>query len=84
MTLDEYLTVAQVAELLGCHERTVRRHIDDGSLPALRLGGLTRIRRGALVELERPTRKAARGLQPARPRVPRGRFAQMARDDTTR
>jgi len=35
----DFLTVAEVAELLRCSEPTVRRRIRDGALPALQLGG---------------------------------------------
>lgn len=34
----EYLTVAQAAEIFGTSERTVRRLIASGSLPAYRIG----------------------------------------------
>jgi excisionase family DNA binding protein len=34
----EWLTVAQVAELLQVHEETIRRWIRDGSFPVLDLG----------------------------------------------
>lgn len=34
----EYLTVAQAAEIFGTSERTVRRLIAAGSLPAYRIG----------------------------------------------
>ena len=35
----EFLTVAEVAELLQCSEPTVRRRIRDGELPAVQFGG---------------------------------------------
>ena len=35
----EYLTVAEVAELVRCSEPTVRRRIREGELPAVQLGG---------------------------------------------
>jgi excisionase family DNA binding protein len=34
-----FLTIAQVAALLGVNERTVRRRIAAGQLPAVQLGG---------------------------------------------
>lgn len=34
----EFLTLAQAAEIVGTSERTVRRLIDSGSLPAFRVG----------------------------------------------
>jgi excisionase family DNA binding protein len=33
------LTVAEVAEATGLHQRTVRRHIDSGRLKSLLVGG---------------------------------------------
>jgi excisionase family DNA binding protein len=42
---DSFLTVAEVAELLKLNQQTVRNWIDQGSLPALRVGRRVRIRR---------------------------------------
>ncbi len=42
---DTFLTVAEVAELLKLNQQTVRNWIDQGSLPALRVGRRVRIRR---------------------------------------
>jgi excisionase family DNA binding protein len=42
---DEFLTVAEVAEILKLNQQTVRNWIDAGSLPALRVGRRVRIRR---------------------------------------
>jgi excisionase family DNA binding protein len=36
--VSKYLTLAQAAELLGVHTRTIRRRIADGQLRAYRLG----------------------------------------------
>ncbi len=42
----EWLTVEQVAEWLQVSTKTIRRYIEDGSLPAVNLGGRAiRIRR---------------------------------------
>ena len=38
------LSLATAGRLLDCHARTVRRRIDDGSLPAVIEGGRTMIR----------------------------------------
>jgi excisionase family DNA binding protein len=47
--VDEYyLTVAEVAELLRLNQQTVRNWIDQGSLPALRVGRRVRIKRSDL------------------------------------
>lgn len=43
-----YLTVAEVAELLRLNQQTVRNWIDQGSLPALRVGRRVRIKRSDL------------------------------------
>jgi excisionase family DNA binding protein len=42
---DSFLTVAEVAERLKLNQQTVRNWIDQGSLPALRVGRRVRIRR---------------------------------------
>ena len=42
---DTFLTVAEVAEILKLNQQTVRNWIDQGSLPALRVGRRVRIRR---------------------------------------
>jgi excisionase family DNA binding protein len=50
--IDEYyLTVAEVAELLRLNQQTVRNWIDQGSLPALRVGRRVRIKRSDLDRL---------------------------------
>lgn len=33
-----FITIAQAADILGCHPQTVRRLISVGKLPAFRLG----------------------------------------------
>jgi excisionase family DNA binding protein len=48
---DDFLTVADVAELLKLNQQTVRNWIDQGSLPALRVGRRVRIRRSDLNRL---------------------------------
>lgn len=45
---DSFLTVADVAELLKLNQQTVRNWIDQGSLPAFRVGRRVRIRRADL------------------------------------
>lgn len=44
----EFLTVAEVADLLKLNQQTVRNWIDQGSLPAVRVGRRVRIRRSDL------------------------------------
>ena len=50
--LDEsFLTVAEVAEMLKLNQQTVRNWIDQGSLPALRVGRRVRIKRSDLTRV---------------------------------
>lgn len=58
---DTFLTVAEVAELLKLNQQTVRNWIDQGSLPALRVGRRVRIRRS---DLERVLAKGATKVPP--------------------
>jgi len=66
---DEFLTVAEVAGLLKLNQQTVRNWIDQGSLPALKVGRRVRIRRSDLEQVlqDGATRigKAARGTGPS-------------------
>ena len=64
-TEDTFLTVAEEAELLKLNQQTVRNWIDQGSLPAVRVGRRVRIRR---TDLERILADGATGGRPARPR----------------
>jgi excisionase family DNA binding protein len=36
---EDFLTVAEAADLLGVHQNTVRRKIAEGNIPAVQLGG---------------------------------------------
>lgn len=47
---DEYLTVKEIAERLKLNQQTVRNMIDDGRMPAVRIGRRVRVRR---VDLDR-------------------------------
>ncbi|HVJ44526.1 MAG TPA: helix-turn-helix domain-containing protein [Dongiaceae bacterium] len=42
-SVPEFMGVAEVARLLACSEKSVRRYIDDGRLQANRIGGMIRI-----------------------------------------
>lgn len=55
---DSYLTVAEVAEVLKLNQQTVRNWIDQGTLPALRVGRRVRIKRSDF------ERVLAEGLRP--------------------
>ncbi len=46
-----FLTVAEVAEMLKLNQQTVRNWIDQGSLPAVKVGRRVRIKRGDLDRL---------------------------------
>src|SRR5437762_13420502 len=48
---ETFLTVQDVADLLKLNQQTVRNWIDQGSLPALRVGRRVRIRRSDLNRL---------------------------------
>ena len=48
---EEFLTVAEVAEMLKLNQQTVRNWIDQGSLPALRVGRRVRIPRSDLEQM---------------------------------
>jgi excisionase family DNA binding protein len=48
---DSFLTVAEVAEMLKLNQQTVRNWIDQGSLPAVRVGRRVRIRQSDLDRL---------------------------------
>lgn len=48
---NDFYTAEQVAELLGLHVRTVRNYIQDGRLPAVRIGKQYRITSDGLAAL---------------------------------
>jgi len=48
LTGERLLTIVETAEKLGCSERTIRRRIGEGALPAFRDRGLVRVREGDL------------------------------------
>ncbi len=60
---ETYLTVAEVAETLKLNQQTVRNWIDQGTLPALRVGRRVRIKRS---DFERILERSySPGVQPA-------------------
>ena len=61
---DSFLTVAEVAEMLKLNQQTVRNWIDQGSLPALRVGRRVRIRRSDLDRLLEQGRTSGRPSSP--------------------
>ncbi len=68
-TEDSFLTVAEVAELLKLNQQTVRNWIDQGSLPAIRMGRRVRIKRSDFerVLAQNYSRGTATATQPAGP-----------------
>jgi excisionase family DNA binding protein len=64
-TEDSFLTVAEVAELLKLNQQTVRNWIDQGSLPALRVGRRVRIRQSDLNRLLEEGSTARGAARPA-------------------
>ena len=55
----EFLTVADIARILKLNQQTVRTWIDQGSLPALRVGRRVRVRRSDFNTLLERGRTAA-------------------------
>jgi excisionase family DNA binding protein len=74
--VSEMWTVKQAAEVMGCHEATIRRMIQRGQLPAARVGSQYRIRPADL----EPTVIAQDEPSPSAPREPAGRFARLVRE----
>lgn len=58
---ESFLTVAEVAEMLKLNQQTVRNWIDQGSLPALRVGRRVRIKRS---DFERIIEQSYSGASP--------------------
>jgi excisionase family DNA binding protein len=62
---DTFLTVAEVAATLKLNQQTVRNWIDQGSLPAVRVGRRVRIRRSDFLRLlDQGSVAAAGGVRP--------------------
>ena len=66
---ESFLTVADVAEMLKLNQQTVRNWIDQGSLPALRVGRRVRIKQSDLERVLEEGYRAggAAASQPAGP-----------------
>jgi excisionase family DNA binding protein len=67
---DSFLTVAEVAEKLKLNQQTVRNWIDQGSLPALRVGRRVRIRRSDFDRLVEENYSGAAATAPNLQRTP--------------
>src|ERR1700742_4761871 len=80
---ETYLTVAEVAETLKLNQQTVRNWIDQGSLPALRVGRRVRIKRSDFERILAESYSAGSvpagrpGAWPSRHRVRRTRAREV-------
>jgi len=61
--MPELLTVNEVAKMLNLHEITIRRHINQGRLRAVKVGRQVRIRREDLEEFMKPVYPAQPALR---------------------
>jgi excisionase family DNA binding protein len=64
---EEFLTVAEVAEVLKINQQTVRNWIDQGSLPALRVGRRVRIKRSDFLRILDQGYRPSAAASPAGP-----------------
>ncbi len=78
---DEFLTVAEIASILKLNQQTVRNWIDQGSLPALRVGRRVRVLRRDLDQLIAQRRGGVTHARAHRARRAR-RYAGVARRPT--
>jgi excisionase family DNA binding protein len=62
---ETYLTVAEVAATLKLNQQTVRNWIDQGALPALRVGRRVRIKRSDFQRILDESYSGARASTPA-------------------
>jgi excisionase family DNA binding protein len=66
-TEESFMTVAEVAEVLKLNQQTVRNWIDQGSLPAVRVGRRVRIKRS---DFDRILEESYSGRPAAAPAAP--------------
>ncbi len=64
---ESYLTVAEVAETLKLNQQTVRNWIDQGALPALRVGRRVRIKRSDFERILEQSYSGAKAASTQRP-----------------
>lgn len=70
---DEFLTVAEIAELLKLNQQTLRNWIEQGQLPAVRIGRRVRIRRSDFERLvQQGYSGRSGGANPAQQQGPTG------------
>lgn len=70
-------TVKQAAQVMGCHEATIRRMIQRGELPAVKVGSRYRVRPS---DLEPSNFGAPPTTKQRVEREPVGRFARLVRE----
>ncbi|MBV9713879.1 MAG: helix-turn-helix domain-containing protein [Solirubrobacterales bacterium] len=70
---DEFLTVAEIAERLKLNQQTLRNWIEQGQLPAIRIGRRVRIRRS---DFERLVEEGYSGRARESPAQPEGPSAE--------
>ena len=80
MTGPPYLSVAECAALLAVDHKTIRRLIDRGQLPALRVGRVLRIDPADLEALRYRPGPSEPSSPTLRPRPVRRDFSRLARD----
>jgi excisionase family DNA binding protein len=60
----ELLTIENIAQMCHLHQMTIRRHIKEGKLPAVKVGGRIRVRREDLERFLTPAPVGQRNLVP--------------------
>jgi excisionase family DNA binding protein len=70
MNPEDIVTVARIAEILRLNQQTVRNWIDQGSLPAIRVGRRVRVRWSDVEAM----------MKPAGPAIPGGGSSRLSAD----
>src|SRR6059058_5367096 len=69
MSPEDVVTVAQIAEILKLNQQAVRNWIDQGSLPAIRVGRRVRVRWGDVEPMMKPAGPVSPGSGALRARA---------------
>jgi excisionase family DNA binding protein len=72
-------SIREVAEILSVHQLTVRRHINNGLLPAHRIGGVFRISHRSLMDFIEGKDEMEGGQRI--PQQPQGHYVELAKDE---
>jgi excisionase family DNA binding protein len=67
MNPEDVMTVAEIAAILKLNQQSVRNWIDQGALPAIRVGRRVRIRWGGVEAMMKPAGPATPGAGLSRP-----------------